>query len=91
MLGGVRYRMFATTSLDYLLEPTLSLLADATGLCATRCSGSSAPSTRRPSTRSSVAAAKLDKPQASRCLKAESSEAHADKRMSPRLWASEVA
>ena len=32
MLGGVRYRMFATTSLDYPLEPTLSLLADATGL-----------------------------------------------------------
>ena len=32
VLGGVRYRMFATTSLDYPLEPTLSLLADATGL-----------------------------------------------------------
>jgi hypothetical protein len=32
VLGGVRYRMFATTSLEYPLEPTISLLADATGL-----------------------------------------------------------
>ncbi|MBC7174053.1 MAG: PD-(D/E)XK nuclease family protein, partial [Polyangiaceae bacterium] len=28
VLGGVRYRMLSTTSLDYPLEPTVSLLAD---------------------------------------------------------------
>lgn len=90
VLGGVRYRMFATTSLDYPLEPTLSLLADATGLSRDEVLGKlGAIDKKALDALLKSLGKKLDKPRAS-LLKAEL-EAHADKRMSPRLWAKEVA
>lgn len=90
VLGGVRYRMFATTSLDYPLEPTLSLLADATGLSRDEVLGKLGAIDKKVlDTLLKSLGKKLDKPRAS-LLKAEL-EAHADKRMSPRLWAKEVA
>ena len=90
VLGGVRYRMFATTSLDYPLEPTLSLLADATGLSRDEVFGKlGAIDKKALDALLKSLGKKLDKPRVS-LLKAEL-EAHADKRMSPRLWAKEVA
>jgi putative RecB family exonuclease len=90
VLGGVRYRMFATTSLDYPLEPTLSLLADATGLSRDEVLGKlGAIDKKALDALLKSLDKKLDKPRVS-LLKAEL-EAHADKRMSPRLWAKEVA
>ena len=90
VLGGVRYRMFATTSLDYPLEPTLSLLAEATGLSRDEVLGKLGAIDKM----ALVAllkslGKKLDKPRVS-LLKAEL-EAHADKTHSPRFWAKEVA
>lgn len=90
VLGGVRYRMFATTSLDYPLEPTLSLLADATGLSRDEVLGKlGAIDKKALDALLKSLGKKLDKPRVS-LLKAEL-EAHADRRMSPRLWAKEVA
>lgn len=90
VLGGVRYRMFATTSLDYPLEPTVSLLADATGLSRDEVLGKlGAIDKKALDALLKSLGKKLDKPRVS-LLKAEL-EAHADKRMSPRLWAKEVA
>jgi RecB family exonuclease len=90
VLGGVRYRMFATTSLDYPLEPTLSLLADATGLSRDEVLGKlGAIDKKALDALLKSLGKKLDKPRVS-LLKAEL-EAHAGKRMSPRLWAKEVA
>ena len=90
VLGGVRYRMFATTSLDYPLEPTLSLLADATGLSRDEVLAKlGAIDKKALDALLKSLGKKLDKPRVS-LLKAEL-EAHADKRMSPRLWAKEVA
>jgi RecB family exonuclease len=90
VLGGARYRMFATTSLDYPLEPTLSLLADATGLSRDEVLGKlGAIDKKALDALLKSLGKKLDKPRVS-LLKAEL-EAHADKRMSPRLWAKEVA
>ena len=90
VLGGVRYRMFATTSLDYPLEPTLTLLADATGLSRDAVLGKlGAIDKKALDALLKSLGKKLDKPRVS-LLKAEL-EAHADKRMSPRLWAKEVA
>lgn len=90
VLGGVRYRMFATTSLDYPLEPTLSLLADATGVSRDEVLGKlGAIDKKALDALLKSLGKKLDKPRVS-LLKAEL-EAHADKRMSPRLWAKEVA
>jgi RecB family exonuclease len=90
VLGGVRYRMFATTSLDYPLEPTLSLLADVTGLSRDEVLGKlGAIDKKALDALLKSLGKKLDKPRVS-LLKAEL-EAHADKRMSPRLWAKEVA
>ena len=86
VLGGVRYRMFATTSLDYPLEPTLSLLADATGLSRDEVLGKLGSIDKKAlDALLKSLGKKLDKPRVS-LLKAEL-EAHADKRMSPRLWA----
>jgi len=90
VLGGVRYRMYATTSVVYPLEPTVSLLADASGL-------SRDEVFRKLGTIDKKAldallkslGKKLDKPRVS-LLKAEL-DAHADKKHSPRLWAKEVA
>lgn len=90
VLGGVRYRMFATTSVDYPLEPTLTLLADATGLSRDKVLGKlGAIDKKALDALLKSLGKKLDKPRVS-LLKAEL-EAHADKRMSPRLWAKEVA
>lgn len=90
VLGGVRYRMFATTSLDYPLEPTLTLLADATGLSRDEVLGKlGAIDKKALDALLKSLGKKLDKPRVS-LLKAEL-EAHADKRMSPRLWAKGVA
>ena len=90
VLGGVRYRMFANTSLDYPLEPTLSLLTDATGLSRDEVLGKlGAIDKKALDALLKSLGKKLDKPRVS-LLKAEL-EAHADKRMSPRLWAKEVA
>jgi len=90
MLGGVRYRMFATTSIDYPLEPTLSLLADATGLSRDEVLGKlGAIDKKALDALLKSLGKKLDKPRVS-LLKAEL-EAHADKKLSPRLWAKEVA
>ena len=90
VLGGVRYRMFATTSLDYPLEPTLTLLADATGLSRDEVLRKlGAIDKKALDALLKSLGKKLDKPRVS-LLKAEL-EAHADKRMSPRLWAKEVA
>lgn len=90
VLGGVRYRMFATTSLDYPLEPTLTLLADATGLSRDEVLGKlGAIDKKALDALLKSLGKKLEKPRVS-LLKAEL-EAHADKRMSPRLWAKEVA
>ena len=90
VLGGVRYRMFATTSLDYPLEPTLTLLADATGLSRDEVLGKlGAIDKKALDALLKSLGKKLDKPRVS-LLKAEL-EAHAEKRMSPRLWAKEVA
>lgn len=90
VLGGVRYRMFATTSLDYPLEPTLSLLADATGLSRDEVLGKlGAIDKKALDALLKSLGKKLDKPRVS-LLKAEL-EAHADKKLSPRLWAKEVA
>ena len=90
VLGGVRYRMFATTSLDYPLEPTLSLLADATGLSRDEVLGKlGAIDKKALDALLKSLGKKLDKPRVS-LLKAEL-EAHADRKLSPRLWAKEVA
>ena len=90
VLGGVRYRMFATTSLDYPLEPTLSLLADAAGLSRDEVLGKlGAIDKKALDALLKSLGKKLDKPRVS-LLKAEL-EAHADKKLSPRLWAKEVA
>lgn len=90
VLGGVRYRMFATTSLDYPLEPTLTLLADATGLSRDEVLGKlGAIDKKALDALLKSLGKKLEKPRVS-LLKAEL-EAHADKRLSPRLWAKEVA
>jgi RecB family exonuclease len=90
VLGGVRYRMFATTSIDYPLEPTLSLLADATGLSHDEVLEKlGAIDKKALDALLKSLGKKLDKPRVS-LLKAEL-EAHADKKLSPRLWAKEVA
>lgn len=90
VLGGVRYRMFATTSIDYPLEPTLSLLADATGLSHDEVLEKlGAIDKKALDALLKSLGKKLEKPRVS-LLKAEL-EAHADKKLSPRLWAKEVA
>ncbi len=90
VLGGVRYRMFTTTSVDYPLEPTLSLLADATGLSHAEVLGKlGAIDKKALDALLKSLGKKLEKPRVS-LLKAEL-EAHADKKLSPRLWAKEVA
>jgi len=90
VLGGVRYRMFATTTIDYPLEPTLSLLADATGLSRDEVLGKlGAIDKKALDALLKSLGKKLDKPRVS-LLKAEL-EAHADKTHSPRFWAKEVA
>jgi putative RecB family exonuclease len=86
VLSGVRYRMYTTTSLDYPLEPTLSLLAEATGLSRDEVLGKlGAIDKKALDAWLKSLGKKLDKPRVA-LLKAEL-EAHADKKLSPRFWA----
>ncbi|GAB4110410.1 MAG: hypothetical protein OHK0013_46270 [Sandaracinaceae bacterium] len=90
VLGGVRYRMFTATSLDYPLEPTVSLLAEVSGLTREELlERLGAVDKKALDALLKSLGKKLDKPRVS-LLKAEL-EAHADKKVSPRLWAKEVA
>jgi putative RecB family exonuclease len=90
VLGGVRYRMFTTTSLDYPLDPTLSLLSEATGLSRDEVLGKLGTIDKKALDELLKSLGKkLDKPRVS-LLKAEL-DAHADKKVSPRFWAKEVA
>ncbi|WP_375757391.1 RecB family exonuclease [Corallococcus exercitus] len=90
VLGGVRYRMFTTTSLDYPLEPTLSLLSEATGLSRDEVLGKLGTIDKKAlDALLKSLGKKLDKPRVS-LLKAEL-DAHADKKVSPRFWAKDVA
>ena len=90
VLGGVRYRMYATTTLDYPIEPTLTLLGDVTGLTREELLGKlGAIDKKALDALVKSLGKKLDKPRVS-LLKAEL-EAHADKTHSPRFWAKEVA
>jgi len=90
VLGGVRYRMFATTTLDYPIEPTLTLLVEATGLSHEALLAKlGAVDKKALDALLRSLGKKLDKPRVS-LLKAEL-EAHADKTHSPRFWAKEVA
>jgi hypothetical protein len=90
VLGGVRYRMFATTTLDYPIEPTLTLLVEATGLSHEALLAKlGAVDKKALDALLRSLGEKLDKPRVS-LLKAEL-EAHADKTHSPRFWAKEVA
>lgn len=90
VLGGVRYRMFATTTLDYPIEPTLTLLGEATGLSHEALLAKlGAVDKKALDALLRSLGKKLDKPRVS-LLKAEL-EAHADKTHSPRFWAKEVA
>jgi len=89
VLGGVRYRMFTTTSLDYPLEPTLSLLAEASGLSRDEMLGKLGAIDKKALDALLKSLGKtLDKPRVA-LLKAEL-DAHADKKLSPRFWAKEV-
>jgi putative RecB family exonuclease len=90
VLAGVRYRMFNTTSLDYPLEPTLTLLAEASGASRDELLAEVGAVDKKALDAMLKALAKrLDKPRVS-LLKAEL-DAHADKHSSPRFWAKEVA
>jgi RecB family exonuclease len=90
VLGGVRYRMFTATSLEYPLEPTLSLLAGATGLTREELLAKLGTIDKKALDALLKSLGKtLDKPRVS-LLKAEL-DAHADKKLSPRFWAKEVA
>jgi hypothetical protein len=89
VLGGVRYRMYATTSVEYAVEPTLTLLSEATGLARDELIGKLTSIDKK--ALDSVLRGlgkKLEKPRIS-LLKAEL-EAHASKTLSPRFSAKEV-
>lgn len=90
VLNGVRYRMYATTSLDYPIEPTLSLLSEATELSRAELLQKLGTIDKKALDALLKGLGKtLDKPRVS-LLKA-SLDAHADKKHSPRFWAKEVA
>jgi putative RecB family exonuclease len=85
-LGGVRYRMFNATSFEYPLEPTLTVLAEATGRSKDELLGELAAVDKKAldSVLKELGSA-LGKPRL-QMLKAEL-ESHADKRLTPRFWA----
>lgn len=90
VLAGTRYKMLASASAEYPLEPTVSLLADATSMSreeVLRKIGAIDKKALDNLLRS--ASKKLEKPQVA-LLKA-TLEAHASRKVSPRLWAKEVA
>jgi len=90
VLAGVRYRMFNTTSLDYPLEPTVTLLSEVTGQPREELLGRLGTIDKKAlDALLKGIGKKLEKPRLL-LLKAEL-EAHADKIHSPRFWAKEVA
>jgi putative RecB family exonuclease len=90
VLSGVRYRMFAATSFDYPLEPTISLLSEVSGLTRDELLEKlGAIDKKALDVLLKSLSKQLDKPRVS-LLKAEL-DAHAHKKVSPRFWAKEVA
>ena len=90
VLGGVRYRMFNTTSHEYPLDPTLAVLSAATGTPRDELLGKLGVVDKKAlEGLLKELGKKLDKPRV-KLLKAEL-EAKADKHQSPRFWAKEVA
>jgi len=86
----MRYRMFATTSVDYPLGPTLDVLAEATGRSREALTEQLATVDKKALEAELKRLGKsLDRARVA-LLKAEL-EAHADKTHSPRFWAKEVA
>ena len=89
VLGGVRYRMFATTSVDYRLQPTLDVLSEVTGRSREELAEQLGSIDKKALDAELKRLSKtLDRPRVA-LLKAEL-EAHADKTHSPRFWAKEV-
>ncbi|MDP1826632.1 MAG: PD-(D/E)XK nuclease family protein [Archangium sp.] len=89
VLGGVRYRMFSTTSLAFPLQPTLAVLAEATGRSQEELAEQLGSIDKKALDAELKRLGKtLDRPRVA-LLKAEL-EAHADKTHSPRFWAKEV-
>lgn len=90
MLGGVRYRMFNTTSVDYPLGPTLDVLTEATGRSREELTFQLGTIDKKALDAELKRLGKtLDRSRVA-LLKAEL-EARADKTHSPRFWAKEVA
>lgn len=90
VLAGVRYRMLASASSEYPLEPTVSLLAEATSMSREQVLGKlGAIDKKALDALLRSLGKKLDKPRIA-LLKA-TLEAHAKTKVSPRLWAREVA
>ncbi|MCA3016488.1 MAG: PD-(D/E)XK nuclease family protein [Myxococcaceae bacterium] len=90
VLGGVRYRMFATTSIDYPLEPTLDVLTVATGRSREELLRQLGSVDKKALDAELKRISKAVGTSRASMLKAEL-EAHADKTHSPRFWAKEVA
>lgn len=89
VLAGVRYRMFATTQLDYPFEPTLRVLTEATGRSRDEIAARLAAIDKKALDALLKELGKTTDRAQIRLLKAEL-ETHADKRFSPRFWAKEV-
>jgi len=90
LLGGVRYRMFNTTSVDYPLGPTVQVLATASGLTPDEVQGRiGAVDKKALDALVKEVGKRLDRSRLA-LLKAEL-EARADKTHSPRFWAKEIA
>jgi len=90
VLGGVRYRMFTTTSVDYPLGPTLDVLSAATGRSREELTAELGTIDKKALDAELKRLGKsLDRSRVA-LLKAEL-EARAEKTHSPRFWAKEVA
>ena len=90
VLGGVRYRMFTTTSVDYPLGPTLDVLSEATGRSHQELTAELGTIDKKALDAELKRLGKsLDRSRVA-LLKAEL-EARAEKTHSPRFWAKEVA
>ncbi len=90
VLAGVQYRMFSTTSLEFPLEPTLTMLAEATGRAREELTLQLATIDKKALDAELKRLGKsLERPRVA-LLKAQL-EAHAARTHSPRLWAKEVA
>jgi putative RecB family exonuclease len=89
VLGGVRYRMFNATSVEYPLEPTLAKLAEVTGMSRDGLLGKVATIDNKALDDLLKTLGKQTESSRVALLKAEL-EAYAQKRYTPRLWAKEV-